>query len=521
MNSSAKKKHLAMRLVLGLILLVAINAFAYKKYRRWDWTEQKIYSVSAKTEQKMKHLSKDVYAVLFLSESEVDYKKIRELLRKYEYLSSRFHVVVADPLRDPARHTLLTQKYQVQTETEGEDTFADIALLLSTESPDGGPTNALPSDAVKEGNPTRWKITRDDLLKGDEDAKETGKLVITEESERAITQGVMELTQGSKLVLCLTQGHGEWSIARELMTLEAMLERENIRIVESAVLSNAASCSAWAVIRPQTQLLPAEVDALKSQVANAGARLFVALEWMPALITKNSVDQGQTDHTMGLRPLLDYVGIEVRQTFIAHEESSHLLPGVSTPLGPFVVLDYLAKEPTLAFAKQRLPTLFNTAMSVQARSELMHNHVRTHALTYPERDLSQLQTPQRSATEAVGSLNLMAGGELDPLNEKEQLKETGKAKKARVLVYGDADWLENSYLENPRSMNRELALSSFGWLLERADIESPFVIPVKTYSVKPVMMTAEDAKNISFRVVAYLPLAVLLFGVFVWLSRRQ
>src|SRR5262245_11731086 len=97
-------------------LLVIVNYFGWKYYKRFDWTKSQLYSLSEKTLNVLKGLHKDVEFVVFLSpeQSEI-YQPTTELLSRYGAASHRIHVNIVDAAKRPVEAQRLVQKYGVRT----------------------------------------------------------------------------------------------------------------------------------------------------------------------------------------------------------------------------------------------------------------------------------------------------------------------------------------------------------------------------------------------------------------------
>jgi hypothetical protein len=89
-------------------------------------------------------------------------------------------------------------------------------------------------------------------------------------------------------------------------------------------------------------------------------------------------------------------------------------------------------------------------------------------------------------------------------------------KKARVVVFGDADWASNAGIAN--AANRLLLSSAVNWALER---ESLVAIPPKSADQVAVTLTRRDMGQVAFVVLLLLPLASVAMGIAIWVRRRK
>ena len=80
-------------LLLAALLLI-VNYFGWKYYKRFDWTGNQLYSLSEKTLNVLEGLNRDVEFIVFLSpdqQSEL-YQPTSEVLARYGAASTRVHV---------------------------------------------------------------------------------------------------------------------------------------------------------------------------------------------------------------------------------------------------------------------------------------------------------------------------------------------------------------------------------------------------------------------------------------------
>ena len=89
-----RKINLAAQIVLGLILVVALNFLAARHYYKYDLSANKVNSLSPESAAHMLNLPEDVeiYSTFSKGErntkNEQEYRQITALLRRYEYESS-------------------------------------------------------------------------------------------------------------------------------------------------------------------------------------------------------------------------------------------------------------------------------------------------------------------------------------------------------------------------------------------------------------------------------------------------
>ena len=94
-------------------------------------------------------------------------------------------------------------------------------------------------------------------------------------------------------------------------------------------------------------------------------------------------------------------------------------------------------------------------------------------------------------------------------------KKIGENKKSSILVIGDSDFANNSYLQN--SGNGDLFLNEVNYLAEEED---KITIRPKEVDDRRVNLTEKDNKIILYSTVFALPLLIVIGGVLVYMKRR-
>ena len=136
------------------------------------------------------------------------------------------------------------------------------------------------------------------------------------------------------------------------------------------------------------------------------------------------------------------------------------------------------------------------------------------------KDLEKSGRPQKDDKDVKGPVSLAAAVEGE---EPRQTAPDGGAKggeapkkKARAVVFGDADWASNAGIAN--AANRLLLASAANWALER---ESLVAIPPKNADQIAVTLTRRDMGQVALVVLLLLPLASVAMGIAIWFRRRK
>lgn len=316
-------------------------------------------------------------------------------------------------------------------------------------------------------------------------------------SESGITNALQRLARSGERWLVFLEGHGErkpdgqanHDLGEWAQQLESKgLKTRALNLTETQQVPD--NTAALVIAGPQVDLLPGEVEIIKSYVAAGGNLL-----WL-----------GDPGDLHGLRPLADTLGVTFLPGIVV-DPTTRLL-GIGDPRFALVA-DYAPHAITRRFDNI---TLYPQAAGMK--------------VTVPEGWDSEaiLHTGERSWVETGsldGQIQYDAGkdqpGPVDigfaltrTVGEAEQKKEQ------RVVVTGDGDFLSNAYLGN--GGNLELGLNMVNWL---AHDDQFMDIPVKTAPDRSLQLSTLAQGMIGIGFLFVLPLLMAGSGVFVWWRRRK
>ncbi|MEE9608322.1 MAG: Gldg family protein [Myxococcota bacterium] len=460
--------------VLVIAILGLLGFLSTRYHVRFDWSEQKVHSLSSQSLKVLENLDRDVQALALYRS--LDVAPIRELLDRYAYASERFSVEYADPNAKPH----LLERYQITPQQLGE----------------GLVRIALGEEAVE----------------------------VQEVTEENITNAMVKLSRTTEKAVYFLQGHNERAIEGEAATEKDgfsraadALRNENYR-VEPLLLAATGQVpeDADVVIAPGATrpLLRAERVALKRYMEGGGA-LLVLLD-----------PRAKTD-------LVDDVtawGVDVGDDIIVDRQLA-LFGAPTTP----ITQSYDAQHEITR--DMRDPTLFHVARSVRAGEDGSGGFteiVFTGDSSWAERDLDRFFAEGRAqldpedlrgpvsiavagrpvlgeAEPDAGAADELAGVEATVIEEGDEA-----VVEPRLVVFGDSDFASNEFIEAYR--NRDLFINSVNWLL--GDVEAISIRPRRARASR-FQLSNERLRTIRSLSLFVLPEAIAVVGVFVWWTRRQ
>ena len=87
-------------IVLTLALVGMVNWLGYRHYSRGDWTGPKLYTLSEKSANVVKAITKDVRVVVLMTPSTPLFAETKELLGRYQAASPRVKVEFIDDYKN-------------------------------------------------------------------------------------------------------------------------------------------------------------------------------------------------------------------------------------------------------------------------------------------------------------------------------------------------------------------------------------------------------------------------------------
>jgi ABC-type uncharacterized transport system involved in gliding motility auxiliary subunit len=442
-------------------LLVAINYILALHHRRFDLTAERVFSLSPQS----------VKVVGMLNQP----------LKLYGFFQGG---------RDPQAEAL----YESYTYTSPKITFQLI-------DPEKNPEIA-----------TRYNVTR--MPTTHIQYRDQGTNV-SENTEQAITNGIIKVTSTSTKGACFLQGHGEPSIddmdnAGSFGRAAQALAGENYEVKPVMLMTTPkvpSNCVVVIVAGPTKPLFPAEIDAIDGFLKNGGRVLIM-------LRPEQAVPHGaQPNEQTSLINMIGEWGLTVGDDIVLDQEL-HLFSGPTLGLSPLVEL-YPPHPITRGFTKR---TLWPMVRSVEPVKD-----IKPGLQTWP---LAQTGNTSIAATEieAIFKEQKFKAGPKDrkgPITVASAVDADNKKLKwgsgdARLVVYGDTDFADNQDLS--QVFNQDFFLNTVDWL---AGETATIAIRPRALRASRVSLTPNQFNSVFVASVLMLPELLLILGILVWRERRN
>lgn len=398
--------------VLGSIVFLAIlgvlNYLGARHSKRFDLTEQKVYSLSEQSINVVKNLQQELKLLAFV-EGGIN-PELRDLLANY----ARYSDKVSYELIDPDKRPELAEKYQVRT-------YNTVRVEYGNES-----------------------------------------TMVTQPTEENITNAIIKVTRTTKKVVCVIEGHGEPDLddvqnAKGLASFRTALTNENYEVKKVLLASEPAvpsDCNAVVVAGPQKPFLDHEMQALETYLENGGRALF--------LIPPRTGNQ--------FEPLLAKWGIKLGNDVVV-DQVVRLFQGPALGLTP-LANTYGFHEITRDFKQRTIFPMTRTVKADAAGKTGITavDLVKTSPSSWAETDLDGVfQRGEASldpSSDTKGPVSVAAAAEA---NLKDMGKD--KEGTVRIVAFGSIEFASNRELDGTY-FNRDLLLNAVGWLVGESDLVS-------------------------------------------------
>ncbi|HUJ20385.1 MAG TPA: GldG family protein [Bryobacteraceae bacterium] len=468
--------YLVTYLLVIIAVLGATNWLANRHNKSFDATSNKRFSLSEQTAKIAKNLNRDITISYF--DKQTEFGRARDLLDRYNNLSTKIHVNYVDPDKKPT-----------VAKAAGVRTYGTIFV-------DSG----IRKEEAKS-------LTEEDI---------TGALI-------------RSLKSGERNV-CFISGSGEHSLDDSgrsgYSAVKEALEKNNYKTrslsmaqlsanapVETAKLGQLGQppaagkaeipkdCTVLVVAGPKSDYPQPVVDAIKSYVENGGRALFM----MDPPLRLGGRDD--TAANPALTTVIEGWGVTLDKDLALDTSGIGQIFG----LGPEVPLVTSYESQPIVRDLKDVATAFPLSRTVDVKSGdkgTVEKLFATSANSYATARLNSPEIRIDPKTDKKGPLTLAAAGNYNNSSGD-------KSKEGRFVVVGSSNWIANNILRFQG--NRDLFLNMMNWLSSDEDLIS---IRPKEPEDRRLNITGRQMSVLFYSSMVFLPLIVVVSGFAVWWRRR-
>ncbi|MGD0677085.1 MAG: GldG family protein [Polyangiaceae bacterium] len=491
-------------IVAAVVLAGVANVLSARHFTRWDWTQDRRWSLSPATVETLGSLERTVEVWAIAGSGDPLESSLREVLTGYTALSRRLDVHWIDPDRDTVELVDLERRFGLEAGRADNGRVATDAIVI-----------------LASGE-KHWFLTAADMFEASDDVH------VKPREERALTQGIRNVLETQRAKLCFTVAHGELSLdpvkeeGEWLGSVRDLLQKDNYDLVSVDTTAPNAhepfeGCSVVVIAGPRASFSADEANRLRAWLLEGGS-LFAAVGPIEA-----DGDTGMGPS--GLDDALAPFGIALDDDLVHDLDPPVAIPdthgeGFFVTVHPHPVTASLVAEGAnghpprvAAFYSRSLrhvsspgaswaAELFATSDAAFAKRSLVG------AASWPD-------PPARDQGDPRGPFVLAMAA------ERPGPSEGGATKHGpRVVVVGSRYALAEDNWRQPRALHGMAFFvdSAVSWLSARPSIVD---VPDRAEVSAGLRISEEGREEVRRYVLIFMPLSTILLGVAVWAWRRS
>ncbi|MCK5664864.1 MAG: GldG family protein [Thiotrichaceae bacterium] len=459
--------------VLLLLSLFGLLAFLSTRYISIsDWTVNGQNSLNEVSIKLLENLTDPVEIVSYTNKKSVQ-QAIQELISRYQRVKKDISLIFVDPNLDP-------------------DKVRNLQLSI-------------------DGEMIIFHQGRQEHLK--------------ELSEQMLSNSLHRLLRARKRQIVFVQGHGERSPDKkanfDLSDFSRHLKRQGMKIQTLNLIKSleiAENTAVLIIAGPQANFLSTEVKLIIEYVKNGGNLLWLG----------DPLKRDKDDPMQGLLPLAEHLGIEFLDGVIV--DPSTLDYDIKSP-DYAIVTDYPPHAITTGFSTltlfpqatgiERLPAYLEEEKKVEDEQQEENMFTMTTLLDTVERswvETSMLKSSVKfdEKQDIAGPITLAMLLTREFNHEPVGSTAAPVKKQQRIIIFGDGDFLSNTYLGN--GGNLTLGLNVFNWLSHDEQFLS---IPIQKKNDIILDISPAKLSLLGGFFLFIVPALLITIGSFIWLKRRH
>jgi hypothetical protein len=473
------------QIALILFLAAMVNSFAFKHYKRWDFSRDQQYALSDKTKRFLDTLKSKMRITVFFSPNTPITADVQNLLTEYQYAGKgKIDVEQIDPERNLSRAKELFDKYKVVTD--------ESLLVLDYD----GRNKTVKASEMAD-------VDQSGMALGE------GPRVAAFKGEQAITSAMIDLVEGKKKTLGYVTGHKEPALSAPtspISLLKTFIENENIKFQELNLLDQPAipaDVNAVMIVGPQYDFSDREMQVLRDFWDKQG-RILVFVD--PAA------------NTPRLRAFLDELGVKVND--------DRLMVFVRTGIQELALTRdvqgrFLGDSPvTKRLADVRTIFVGGTASLTLDPNRGRAANIRLEPLIQAEKGYFA-ETDYNSDNQAKLQADAQKAGDV-PLRIAASAEKGGSADarvqvdSSRLVAVSNATFVQDSAIMQDQAA-LDFVSGAVNWLLSREQMIgiAPKIPKPLTFSLDP-----EALRRLRWILLVLMPLIPAAIGTIVWWQRR-
>lgn len=452
-------------IVIGIALAVVVNLIAAKiptKYTNIDITSNQLYTITDQTKEMLKTLEDDVTIYVISSEKDAD-TTLSQTLKCYEEESSHIKVEYIDPLVNPQFASSYTTS-----------SIAQNSLIVETQK--------------------RYKvISYSDIYETEIDYSTYSQNITGYDGEGQLTSAISYCTNDDMPKVYMIAGHNEYSLDNGFLTAleKENIEYETISLMEYDAVPEDAAC--LIIHAPEKDF--SEDDANKViNYLNKGGKALVTAEYVDAQMPN-------------FERILSEFGMTIQKGYAVdnnpenyYQSQIWLLPNI----------EYC--DETNGLTGSHTYVLAPYAQGIAVPEVEVEDMTYTKILTTSDNSL--VKTDVKNATTYDQEEEDIEG----PLCIGVKTEKSLDSGSAVLYVFSCAQLFTDNIDSAVAGNNKTLFTNIMSTV---ASHEVSVSVPVKSYDLERLTVSASDVIFFEIIVVILIPLGLLIAGFVIWLTRRK
>lgn len=454
MNSTSKIKLRVQNSIFYLLFVVIVGLLGWlgKTYHKtFDISANQRNSLHASTQQVLKSIDKPIKLTAYVPDDAVVHSSLKELVNKYKKHKKDISLEIINPDLEPKR-----------AQQDGIEYSGQLNIKVAEKSEN-----------------------------------------VSSVDEQTMINVLQRLSRDQARMVVFLEGHGERSPFAEhsngLSQFASVLQKKGFDLQPHNILRTQSipdNASFVIIAAPEKDYLEGEIDVIQKYLDRGGNLL-----WLH-----------EPGGLRGLDNIEQNLGITVNEgTLLDANQALQAMLGIKHPAA-IAIIDYGASQLTKSLTAHTLFP-FATAIEKDSQDSESENNWKYQPL------LGTLPTSWLESGEIQGDVKFDDKGDKPgPLDIGMVLTrqiENEDGKEQRVIVLGDSDFMQNSYIG--QGSNLEFASNLFNWLSEDDDLLS-----LKANIAPGTTLNLTTAGRIGLGALwLVLPLALFVFGLVRWMRRRK
>ena len=465
----------------SIILIIAVVAIAFlvnilvgMADVKWDFTSNKLFSLTDVTKNLLKDLKTDVTVIGLFDDGKVgsdgSYKELTDLLALYQKYP-HIKVQYIDPDKNPGIEKQLDEQGTMDLQ------MGDL-IVKSTVN----------------GKEKKKRLNTSDLFTTTMDQQTFQQSVTGSIAEQGFTGAIKFVTSEKTPVVYFTQGHNEIDVDSEYTNVKSYLDKNNyeVKTLNLVTAGKVPEDAAMLVVAsPKNDLSANEKDALAAYLKTGGKAVFM-FDYLSSDPDFNQFN----DLLSGFNVAVNYD--KVKET----DQNKH------APDDEYTILLDVSSNAVI-------PQSFNIMLKDSRSVTILKNNKEYITPT------SLVKTSDKAIGEPASAAR---GAEAQgPLDIAVAVENKGGETPSKVLVLGNASFIADSSAQmyGTAAYNYSLVffLQSITWMIDSKD--SDLVVPAKDYENPVISINEQQASIVSLVLLIILPLIILGMGMLVYMRRRH